>query len=72
MHNIVAQRKTVTANKRVSIQSPLWSPLCSPETLSSSESSTSSSDDDDKMLIGKDTNNKIKTPFVFPAKHSNP
>ncbi len=66
------QQKTATLNKRVSNQSPLRSPLRSPENLSSSESSTSSSGDDDEMLVGKDTNNKIKTPFVLPAKRTNP
>jgi hypothetical protein len=60
------------ANKRVSIQSPLRSPLRSPENLSSSESSTSSSGNDNKMLVGKDINDKIETPFVLPAERSNP
>jgi hypothetical protein len=58
------QQKTVTMNKRVSTQSFLRFPLCSPEDLSSSESSTSSSGDKDKILLGKVTNDKIKTPFI--------
>ncbi len=65
-------KKTAMANKRESVQSPLRSPFRSPEYLSSSESSTSSSGDDNKMLLGEDTDNKIETPFVFPAKCSNP
>jgi hypothetical protein len=47
-------------------------PLHSTETLSSSESSTSSSDDDNEMLVGKDTDDKIKTPFSLPAECSDP
>ncbi len=47
----------------MSAQSFLRFPLCSPEDLSSSESSTSSPGDDDKILVGKVTNDKIKTPF---------
>ncbi len=61
-----------TANKRVSVQSPLWFPLHSPEDLFSFESSMSSSGDDDKMLVGKDTGDKIETPIVVPAKCHNP
>jgi hypothetical protein len=62
------QQKTAAATKRVSIQSPLQFPLCSPEDLSSTERSTSSSGDDNEMLVGKDTNDKIETPFAGPAK----
>ncbi len=58
------QRKMVTANKRVSGQFPLRFSLCLPKDLSSSESPASSSGDDNEMLLGKDTNDKIKTPFV--------
>jgi hypothetical protein len=66
------QQKMAMANKSFFVQSPLRSPLCSPETLSSSASSTSSSEDDDKMLVDKDTDDEIKTPFVLLAEHSNP
>jgi hypothetical protein len=66
------QQMMVMANKRVSVQSPLWSLLYSPEDLSSSESSSSSSGDDDEMLAGEDINDEIKTPFVLPAKCRDP
>jgi hypothetical protein len=65
------QQKMTTVNKRVSIQSPLWSPLCSSEDLSISGSSTSSSGEDEVPLVGKDTNDKIETSFVVLAKCRN-
>jgi hypothetical protein len=62
------QQKTATANKRVSVQCHLQPPLRSPGNFSSSESSTFSSGDNNKMLVGKDTKDKIETPFVLPSK----
>jgi hypothetical protein len=56
-----------TTNKRVSIQSSLWFPLCSSEDLSIS-GSLSSSGEIKVPLVGKDTNDKIETLFVVPAK----
>jgi hypothetical protein len=57
------QQQSATANKRVSVQSFFQIFLHSPEDFSSSKSSTSVSGDDDKILVGKVSNDEIKTPF---------
>ncbi len=57
------QQQSATANKRVSVQSFLWFLFHSPKDLSSSESSTSVSGEDDEILLGKVTDDEIKTPF---------
>ncbi len=57
------QQRSVTANRRVSIQAFLWLFLHSPEYLSSSESYTSVSGDNNKILVGEVTDKEIKTPF---------
>jgi hypothetical protein len=63
------QLKMMTANKRVSIQSPLRFPLRSSKDLSISGSSTSSPGEDEVPLVGLDTDNKIETLFVVLTKH---
>jgi hypothetical protein len=57
------QQQSATANRRLSIQSLLWFFLHSPVDISSSKSSTSVSGDDNKILVGKVTDDEIKTPF---------
>ncbi len=63
------QRKMMSANKRVSVHSPLCLPVCQAEELLSSDGSYSLDSSKDEVLIvgidtGKDTCNNLETSFV--------
>ncbi len=60
------QRKTVSANKRGSVHSPLHLPVCQPEEHLSSDGSYLLDSSRDKVLVvGEDTNDKLDTSFVL-------
>jgi hypothetical protein len=64
------QRKTMLANKRVNVHSPICPPARQPEELLSSDSSYLLDSSGDKVpVVDKDTDNKHETSFVAPSKH---